>query len=153
VVLFCHVTTHVQGDKYDGLLREKGGTGFPTLAFMDEAGEVLAKQPGAERTVPAFSGTLAKVTELRALERQTPVAVADIALLRIDLGAITSLEAARKALAPAGKLSEPQQKRADASLLKLEASELVAGRAQARLRRRRGRDIRRLVRGGQGAGR
>jgi hypothetical protein len=57
-----HITTHVEGDKYDKLLREKGGTGFPTLAFMDADGNVLAKHEG-QRSVAAFESSAAKAKE------------------------------------------------------------------------------------------
>ena len=128
VVLFCHVTTRVKGDKYDGLLREKGGTGFPTLVFMDAAGEVIAKQ-GA-RTVSAFQATLTSLTNLRALEARAKdgdqTVKVDMALTRIELGALATVDAAKQALAAAGDLSPEQQKRASGLLAWLEMNELNA---------------------------
>lgn len=50
-----HVTTRIPGHKHDGLLAEKGFRGFPTLAFMDAEGNVVA-QPQA-RTVASFGKT------------------------------------------------------------------------------------------------
>ena len=56
VVLFCHVTTQVPSDPYPNLLQEKGGRGFPHLAFLDAEGGILAVHQGP-RTVEAFQNT------------------------------------------------------------------------------------------------
>ncbi|MBM4062876.1 MAG: hypothetical protein FJ265_17545 [Planctomycetes bacterium] len=55
-MLFCHVTTQVEGDKYPTLLRDKGGRAVPHLVFMDAAGEVLATQ--GDRSVAGFKKAL-----------------------------------------------------------------------------------------------
>ncbi len=41
-----HVTSHVESDAYQGLLREKGGSGFPYLVVMDVDGAVLEDEVG-----------------------------------------------------------------------------------------------------------
>lgn len=53
-----HNTSRVDDDPYPRLLSEKGGTGFPSLFFLDETGDVLLKQ--GSRTVDAFAETVTK---------------------------------------------------------------------------------------------
>lgn len=55
-MLFCHVTSRVESDPHQDLLRKKGGTGFPYLVFLDADGNVIAKPGG--RSVSAFEQTL-----------------------------------------------------------------------------------------------
>ena len=89
VVLFCHVTSHVGSDPYQGLLQEKGGGGFPYLAFLDDKGEVIAAHDGP-RTLEAFRSTAGTVREYRDLleKAESGDAEAKTALFfcRIDLG-------------------------------------------------------------------
>ena len=61
VVPFLHVTTRIAGRKYDGLLGEKGFRGFPSLAFMDAEGNILAKPQS--RSVTAFESTRTALIE------------------------------------------------------------------------------------------
>jgi hypothetical protein len=69
VVLFLHITSRIKDDKYQGLLQEKGGRGFPHLAFLDEEGNVLAKP--AKRSVAGFTETLTTaVPEFFALKKK-----------------------------------------------------------------------------------
>lgn len=127
-MLFCHVTTHVDGDPYPNLLREKGGTGFPTLLFLDADGAILAHQ--GERSVAAFERTASALQELRSLEAKVAAgdtsAAPGIVLAKLELGAYTTRAAAEAALAAAGKLDEAAAKRAEGLLLKLEFAEIVA---------------------------
>lgn len=39
---FVHITSQVEGDPYQTLLQEKGGDGFPYVAFLDAQGQLLA---------------------------------------------------------------------------------------------------------------
>ena len=57
MVLFLHNTSRVEADPHQNLLREKGGSGFPYLVWMDADGDVLAQQ--RQRSVEAFEQTLA----------------------------------------------------------------------------------------------
>lgn len=66
--MFLHNTSRCDDEKYDRLLQEKGFTGFPSLCFMDDEGNVIAKQ-GA-RTVDGFEATLAKVQEYVAVKQK-----------------------------------------------------------------------------------
>ena len=45
-VLFCHLTTQIEGEKHADLLEQKGGQGFPHIVFMDSDGNVLAEHRG-----------------------------------------------------------------------------------------------------------
>ena len=53
VVLFCHITSRVNGDPHQDLLQQKGGQGFPHLVFMNAEGEVVAQPQG--RSAEAFA--------------------------------------------------------------------------------------------------
>lgn len=66
VIPFLHVTTKIEGHPYDGLLREKGFGGFPSLAFMDANGNVIANQ--GDRSVKGFRETHASVKAFQDLQ-------------------------------------------------------------------------------------
>ncbi|MHC4249184.1 MAG: hypothetical protein ACYS9X_08665 [Planctomycetota bacterium] len=70
VVLFCHVTSKVEGDPYPDLFEEKGGPGFPYIVILDRWGRVIA-QHQASRTVPEFRKTLEKAKAFQALEKKS----------------------------------------------------------------------------------
>lgn len=59
VVPFLHVTTHIEGRANDNLLSVYGGTGFPTLKFLDAKGNAVG-EPG-RREVKAFDSALASI--------------------------------------------------------------------------------------------
>jgi hypothetical protein len=124
VILFCHITTHVDGDKDQDLLRAKGGNGFPYLVFLDAEGNVTARQD--ERTVASFAATagkLAKVMELEARAKPGDVpAAADLLIAKLQLGSL-DLMAARKALAALGTMDDVRQKTIDQELVNLEVDE------------------------------
>lgn len=67
VIPFLHTTTKIEGHPYDGLLLEKGFRGFPSLAFMDAEGNVIATHQG-ERSVKAFRKTHADVKAYQDLQ-------------------------------------------------------------------------------------
>ncbi|MDP7062981.1 MAG: hypothetical protein QF489_08655 [Planctomycetota bacterium] len=68
VVPFLHVTTRIEGRAHEGLLREKGGRGFPTLMFLDAEGEILG-EPGG-RDVASFDKTLGALMAIKDLEKR-----------------------------------------------------------------------------------
>lgn len=92
VVLFVHNTSRVDGEKYGGLLKEKGFGGFPTLAFMDSEGGVLTSR--LERSVAGFkrsAASLAAVAELEAVDQATPLqgdAAVKLVFAQLDLGKV-----------------------------------------------------------------
>ncbi len=63
-MLFCHVTTQVEGDANPNLLSEKGGMGFPHMVAMDADGNVLAMHE-SERTADAFAATMTAAREVQ----------------------------------------------------------------------------------------
>jgi len=91
-VLFCHVTSHVKDDPYQGLLPEKGGTGWPHLAFLDADGEVIGIHQGM-RTVAAFQETGDLVRACLALQAKVAAgddsARPDLLIARIRLGVLS----------------------------------------------------------------
>lgn len=61
-----HNTSKVADEPYPYLLSEKGGTGFPSLFFLDEKGDVLLKQ--RPRTVDAFVASATKLDDWKTLK-------------------------------------------------------------------------------------
>lgn len=89
MVLFLHVTTRIEGEKYGDLLSEKGGTGFPWLVFMNPEGDVIAPHNDA-RSVAGFRRTLDRATRWSAAKAKADggdkVARADMLFLETELG-------------------------------------------------------------------
>ena len=84
VVLFAHVTTRIEGDKYANLLSEKGGRGFPFVVAMDAEGNVLAGL--ADRTVDGFKVMVKSAVEYQALRAKKDLTAGEqLRLLRMDL--------------------------------------------------------------------
>ncbi len=125
-VLFCHITTRIEGEKHGKLLSEKGGTGFPTFLFLDADGEILLKH-GIARTVENFGASGRKAQAMLDLAAKASKGDAkarvELFLARLDAGSI-SVADARKEIEGA-KLAPEQRKRADALVLNLEVLELA----------------------------
>ena len=49
LVLFLHLTTRVESDPDQTLLRDKGFSSYPSLAILDASGELLSKHPLGKR--------------------------------------------------------------------------------------------------------
>lgn len=62
------MTTRIEGRAHEGLLKEKGFGGFPSLAFMDADGKVVAQPQG--RSVGSFDAALNALTQLGALKER-----------------------------------------------------------------------------------
>lgn len=125
VVLLCHLTTQVDGDPHQDLLRDKGGTGFPFLAFLDEQGKVLAKP--SERTVAGFRKVLDQLQRIQNLAAQAktdPKAAAELLLAQLQLGSVPYAEAQQRKAALTEVPSELQPQ-LDQALLDLEFSHLM----------------------------
>ena len=98
VVLFCHITSHVAGEPHPDLLREKGGTDFPYIAFLDADGNVLAKE--RQRTAGGFRSTAATIARMRTLAPEAAasnIAAAELLAAQLKLGAITIADAQQRA--------------------------------------------------------
>lgn len=125
--MFLHITSQVKDDKDQKLLSEKGGRGFPYLVFLDADGNVVAKQPGNQRTVPAFVETGKKAQaflDLRAkADRGDKAAQYEYLLAQCELGHL-DLAAAKKRIAELKDLTKDQQAKLDGLLVDLEAAEI-----------------------------
>ncbi len=121
VVLFCHITSKIEGEKYPGLLKEKGGRGFPTLWFLDAKGEILSGQ--RDRSVQGFSTSHAALKTLAKLESEgkvnDPIVAKHLFMARLQLGKFKFEEAKAKAAELKG-CSDEEQANIDACLLSLE---------------------------------
>lgn len=128
MVLFLHVTSQVSTDPHQGLLKEKGFGGFPSLAFMDAEGNVVAKQGG--RTVAAFQATLDSLAKVKALSGKTDNAsVIELTFAKIGLGSLKASEAKEQLT---GKtLTKDQTAKLDSLLLD---EEIMTARNGARSR-------------------
>ncbi len=121
VVPFVHITTRIPGKKRDGLLKEKGFTGFPTICFMNPQGDVLYKIAGTDRTLEGFQRAKRRVDEFLTLSRKAAAGDRDAAKrllwLRFELGNITFADAT--ALAASLDLNEAETRRCNDRLIEL----------------------------------
>lgn len=126
VVLFCHVTTMVEGDKYQELLREKGGRLFPHVVFLDADGKVLANQK--DRTVAGFQRALQGIAAYDALLQKVTAGdssrAAELLQTGVEMGRV-DFAAAKELAAKFGKLADDEQKKVDAALLNLEVADVM----------------------------
>ena len=91
-MLFLHVTSQVTTDPHQGLLREKGFGGFPSLAFMDADGNVVAKQ--GDRSVAGFQTTLNRLAKVKELSGKTDDgSFVELTFAKVDLGSLKASEA------------------------------------------------------------
>lgn len=126
-MLFCHVTSHVEEDAHQGLLREKGGRGFPYLVWMDAEGEVLAKQ--GDRSVEGFQKTRATLQRFLELQRKVADGDAEAAVDALIAGIELSLydvEQAKAKLAALGDVPADKRQQIDGLLLDLEVEARMA---------------------------
>ncbi len=87
-VLFLHVTSFVEGEKYPDLLKEKGGQGWPFVVAMDADGNVVSRLD--DRTVDGFKAMVKAGSEylaLKAKKDRTPAE--ELRVLATDLRAGT----------------------------------------------------------------
>jgi hypothetical protein len=90
-VLFLHNTSRVDGEPYPTLLQDKGFRGFPSLCFMDAAGNVLAQPERKVASFAAMQQQLQGLLELRAKgERRTPAEQKELFLLELQLDLIAA---------------------------------------------------------------
>lgn len=128
VVLLCNITSHVEGDKDQGLLQELEGRAFPHLVFLDADGEVFCKVPAGEeeRVVARFVELRGKAEAARALAarfRAGEKAVArELLMARYSLNAISFKDATE--LASEIHADAEQRKQIDQALLQIEVQEL-----------------------------
>ena len=123
-----HLTTHVEGDKYQGLLKEKGFGGFPTLAFMDAEGNVLTQQ--GERSVKGFTHTLNTLKAWQAAKKKAEAGDKDgkkeLFLAELGLGKLKAADA-RAQLKGLEGLSKDEIAKAEDGIHGLEIKEITDG--------------------------
>ncbi len=122
----------MEDEPYPTLLQEKGFGGFPSLAFMDAEGEVLASP--ADRSVDGFNKTLNSVEaylELKAKADSGDKSVANaLFVAEVQLGKVEFAEAKTRYAALNG-LSAEERKLIDQELLNMEVADVI-GRVQSR---------------------
>ncbi|HEV3026673.1 MAG TPA: thioredoxin family protein, partial [Planctomycetota bacterium] len=126
-VLFCHITTMIQGEKYGDLLEQKGGNAFPWVVFMDPEGEIIVEHRGP-RSAAEFgkSGETAKswlALKEKAAKGDRPSQI-DFAILQLSMGQVDA-EEATKTIKAAGEPSKEQSAKFDAELINAEVREAV----------------------------
>ncbi len=130
-VMFSHVTTRIEGRKYDGLLSEKGGTGFPYIVALSPKGDVIAKAPG--RSVEAFGKMMASANRFVEIANKAEKTLDDQLFIfehQIDMGSLDFASAKTAAAAFEG-LNEEQQAKIGAALTNLEITDAL-GRPKSR---------------------
>lgn len=108
--------------KYDDLLTQKGGRGFPYLVFLDAEGNLAGKH-NLERTVEGFTATGALVRALADAKKKG--AAAEEFVLKAEL-ALVDAAGIRKNPKPEGATPE-QVKRLDVALANAEVMEDIEG--------------------------
>jgi len=126
-VLFCHITTQIQGEKHGDLLEEKGGQGFPHIVFMDAEGNVLAVHE-QDRTAAAFAKTGEKAKAFVVLKEKADKgdksAKVELILVQLELGKLKPADA-EKQLKEAGELTKEQRARFDAEIVNTMVMEIA----------------------------
>lgn len=151
------IMTKIEGRKDDNLLLDKGGQGFPHIAFMDEEGGIIVVQD--DRSVAGFQKTfqerVQRFLDLRAKAQSgNAAAQVDFALLEGDLGRIpfadvqkrlegkTLSDAQKTTLADVelgsliGEVSKAQDEQSGRAAMKKVADAYAAGRVPAAGERR-----------------
>jgi hypothetical protein len=118
-VLFCHITTQIEGEKHGDLLEKKGGQGFPHIVFMDADGNVLAEHQG-ERTADGFSKTGQKAKEFVTLkakaEKGDKAAKIDFIIAQLSMGQLKPSEAEAK-IKEAGTPTKEQSEKLEGEMV------------------------------------
>jgi hypothetical protein len=139
VVLFYHLTTHIEGDKDQDLLRSLAGrVAFPTVLYLTPEGEVLHKHSG-DRTVRSFRKEIHGYYQLH-LARKDLAAGKKEARIRIlqnqlKLGLLSHEVASKACKALDAELRDAHPKRWAAirqALVHLEAKEVYFGIIQGK---------------------
>lgn len=120
-VVFAHVTTRIKDRKYDGLLQEKGGRGFPHLVALNKDGDVIAALAG-ERSVAGFRAMMEAGSKFEGVRAKAVKTTDDeIFLLKHDIAmGNAKFDAAKERVAKLKDLTEAQKKEIDGLLLGLE---------------------------------
>ena len=125
-MLFCHITSQVEGDKDQNLLADKGGRGFPYLVYMDAGGTVIARQ--GSRSVEGLEATGRLVKQYVELKKQADsgdqAAALEVAILGAELGQFQA-EEGRSKLAELKDVTPDQKKRIDRVLVNYDVQAMI----------------------------
>ena len=117
----------VADEPYPNLLGQRGGRGFPTLAFMDESGEVLDLLEPSERRVDQFNSAFEVLNSWRTMKAKFEAGDEsvgfDLLVIELEMGQIDFPEAARRRSA-LQKLSRRRERQLD-ELLTVAESEHI----------------------------
>ncbi len=124
--MFAHVTTRLEGRKYENLLSEKGFGGFPSLAALDENGDVIAKLSG-NRDVAGFRAMMDSGAKLMAIRAKEDKSLDDhVFLLKHDIEmGNAKLDDAKDRVSKLEGLSDAQKKEIDGLLTDLEIADAM----------------------------
>jgi hypothetical protein len=123
VVLFCHVTTRIEGRKNEGLLGEVGGQAFPHLVALDAEGKPLGQPPG--RKVSDFKLLMEYLDLKPKAEKGDEVAKVEYFIRALMMGDFKEVEAAKTHLSTLKNVSKEQKGRIDGLFIDLEVQELL----------------------------
>ena len=135
-VLFCHITTRIEGHPNDDLLTKMGGNAFPTFMVLDADGNKLADGGDWSSWPPPpadFKKLVNKGRELQQKLKDLTAAVAkgdakaepELLQLQIDLRQI-GLDQAKKRLGALHDLDAAASERLQVSLVGLEFDAILA---------------------------
>lgn len=134
VELFLHVSSRVDGDN-DDLFRQKGGTEYPHLAFLDSEGRVVARVAGNKRdgyTVAALQKALeTDVAKFRELETKAKDGDApakhELFARRVEYGHfLNAYDDARAVLAELKDFDEAERAAFETALVEQEFNQILA---------------------------
>ena len=124
VVLFLHNTSHVDGEPYPNLLREKGGNGYPTVSYLDHTGRLLTQMPFPTRSTDQLRKMLERLRAWRKLraahEAGDKGLAAKLFLLEMDFGMLGHAEGEKRLRAVRAQLEPDQIRRVQRALVNLE---------------------------------
>ena len=110
-ILLLHVTSYVDDRKYDDLLQEKDGRAFPSVMYLDAAGEVITRD-ATSYSLPAMLDTSNRVEHFLELKQRAakggPADKINLEIARCDLGQIEFYDL--EELVDVTKLSPEQEK-------------------------------------------
>lgn len=128
VVPYLHITTRIKDQPYDGLLGEKGGTGFPTLMFLDAEGRRLLTHRGP-RSAKGFQDSLKRVQNylrIKAEAEEGDSKAQALALIQEINLQWYDFEEATKRVRALKKVSKAQERELEQLLINTEVRTLAA---------------------------
>ena len=130
-MLFCHITSRLEGAVDPELLTEKGGEGFPYVIEMDADGNKIAESEWP-LDVAHFETMMGKGDEYFALKKKADggdkASKTDLLIRRMELGHL-KFDEATKAVKALSKPTDEQKKKLDALLVDAEVKNVLSALA------------------------